>query len=122
MDQQTTRVINIKSDMPTVKEARRELVLAINRARADGVHVLKVIHGYGSKGVGGALRDALRKSLLKRRKEGVVSLIVFGEAWGMFNEQARALRDRYGFLRDDEDYNRENPGVTIVELDHSDGK
>jgi hypothetical protein len=122
MNQQTTRVINIKCDMPTVEEARRKLVLAINSARADGVQVLKVIHGYGSKGVGGALRDALRKSLLKRRKEGVVSLIVFGEAWGMFNEQARALRDRYPFLRDDDDYNRENPGVTIVELNRADGK
>ena len=120
MKQQSVRVINIKGDMPTVDEARRELVAAIERARTDGVSVVKLIHGYGSTGVGGALRNALRKSLQRRRKEGVVSAIVYGEAWGVFDEHARALRNRYAFLRDDPDYNRQNSGVTLVELSRMD--
>ncbi len=120
MKQQTIRVINIKSDMPTVEEARRELIAAINKARADGVKVVKIIHGYGSTGVGGALRNALRKSLQKRRKEGVVSSIVFGESWGVFDEHARALRNRHAFLREDPDYNRQNSGVTLAELNDVD--
>ena len=120
MKQQTQRVINIKGDMPTVEEARRELIAAIHKARADGVRVIKLIHGYGSKGVGGALREALRKSLQKRRKEGVVHSIVFGEKWGVFDEGARALRNRHAFLRDDDDYNRQNSGITLIELNIDD--
>ncbi len=116
MKSQLIRVINIKSDMPTVDEARRELIAAIDRARADGVQVIKLIHGYGSTGVGGALRNALRKSLLKRRKEGAVKSIVHGEMWGVMDEHARALRNRHTFLRDDADYNRQNSGITLVEL------
>lgn len=116
MKSQPIRVINIKSDMPTVDEARRELIAAIDQARADGVQVIKLVHGYGSTGVGGALRNALRKSLLKRRKEGAVKSIVHGEKWGVFDEGARALRNRYAFLHKDSDYNRQNSGITIVEL------
>ena len=116
MKTQSIRVINIKSEMPTIDEARLELIAAIDQARADGVQVIKLIHGYGSTGVGGALRNALRKSLLKRRKEGAVKSIVHGEMWGVMDAHARALRNRYAFLRKDSDYNRQNSGITIVEL------
>ena len=120
MKPQAIRVVNIKGDMPTVDEARRELVAAIDRARLDGVQVIKLIHGYGSTGVGGALRNALRKSLLKRRKEGVVKSIVHGEKWGVFDEGARILRNRYAFLHKDADYNRQNSGITMIELNDLD--
>jgi len=43
------------------------------------VTAVKVIHGYGSSGVGGALRQGIRKSLISRRKEGSVKAVVFGE-------------------------------------------
>lgn len=116
MTPQPFRTINIKSDMPTVDEARKELLKQIDKARREGVRVLKIIHGYGSTGVGGALRDALRKSLRKRRKEGVVKTVVFGEAWGLYDAHARAFRNRHDFLRNDSDYNQQNSGITLVEL------
>lgn len=116
MAQGKLRELNIKAGMPTVDEARRILIESLETARSGGVRVLKVIHGYGSSGVGGKLRGALRRSLELRKKEGAIKGLIKGEDWSIFNEEARGLCDRFPFLRDDQDYNRENPGITIVEL------
>ncbi len=110
------REINIKAGMPTVDEARRILLEGLQTAKSGGVRVVKVIHGYGSSGVGGKLRGGLRRSLALRKKEGAIKGFIQGEDWTLFNEEARALCDRYPILRDDPDYSRENPGITIVEL------
>lgn len=110
------REINIKAGMPSVDEARALLLESLLTAKAGGVRLLKVIHGYGSTGVGGRLRSALRRSLELRKKEGAIKGFIKGEEWTLFNEDARALCDRFPFLRDDPDYSRENPGITIVEL------
>jgi hypothetical protein len=112
----TLREVNIKAGMPTVDEARRILLEQIQTARMSGVRLLKLIHGYGSSGVGGKLRGALRRSLALRKKEGAIKGFIQGEEWTLFNEEARVLCERYPFLRDDPDYSRENPGITIVEL------
>ena len=109
-------VINIKADMPSVDEARRLLKAEIERAKARGVGVLKVIHGYGSSGAGGALRGAIRKSLSLRRKEGVIQDFIHGENWSVFDERVVALIDRFPSLRRDQDLARSNEGVTIVVL------
>ncbi len=110
----TIEVLNIKADMPTVEEARRRLLDAIKSARARGVQVVKVIHGYGASGVGGHLRSALRKSLSRRRKEGLVKEVIFGEAWSAFDERTRACLDQHPSLRNDPDLDRSNEGMTIV--------
>jgi hypothetical protein len=110
----TIEVLNIKADMPTAEEARRRLLDAIRSARARGVPVIKVIHGYGSSGVGGHLRSALRKSLSRRRKEGVVKEVIFGEAWSAFDDRTRACLEQHPSLRTDIDLERSNEGMTII--------
>lgn len=69
---QRVRMLKIERGMPSVDSARRDLITAIANARRDGVAIIKIIHGYGSSGVGGKLRIALRKSLTRRRSEGHV--------------------------------------------------
>lgn len=95
-------------------EARKRLVNEINLAKRSGVKAMKVVHGYGSTGKGGALRDALRKSLLRRKKEGVISGYVYGEKWSIFEPDARAILEICPQLRSDPDLDRGNEGVTIV--------
>ena len=56
------RIYNVEAGMPTLDDARRLVIGEIKRAKRDGVKVLKVIHGYGSSGKGGALCVGLRKS------------------------------------------------------------
>jgi hypothetical protein len=58
------------------------------------VKVLKVIHGYGSSGKGGALCVGLRKSFRLRKKEWVIKDFVAGEDLSIFNDTVMALLER----------------------------
>ena len=108
--------LNIKSDLPTVDEARRRLITELQRAKAKGATAIKLIHGYGSTGVGGRLRDALRSSLTRRRKEGLIQSWVAGEKWDPFDPVAQAILEACPELGRDRDMGQGNPGVTIILL------
>lgn len=108
--------INIKDDRPTVEEARRRLASAIASAKAGKVQVLKIVHGYGAGGSGGAIRTAIRRSLAKRRKECVIEEFIPGERWSIFDERAGELIRRYPGLARDRDLEDFNEGMTVVFL------
>ena len=108
--------INLEAGFPTVDDARRRLLSEMQSARARGVRVIKVIHGWGSSGEGGKLGPAIRKSLRLRVKEGKASLVLPGERFSSDTNEGRELVQRYPALRNDRDYNRANPGITLVEL------
>lgn len=110
------RSIQLKNGLPTVDEARRRLLAEMESARAAGVRVLKVIHGWGSSGEGGVLGPAIRRSLRLRVKEGRAVLVVPGERFGSDTEEGRQLAGRHPSVRGDVDFNRANPGITVVEL------
>jgi hypothetical protein len=112
----TVRVVLIKSGLPTVEEGRARLQAELDRARADGMVVLKLIHGYGSSGVGGSLRRGLRASLRQRHKEGRIRAFLPGEQWDLFNEVARELLQACPELASDQDLGRYNEGITLVLL------
>ena len=110
------KILNIEAGMPTVEEARHMLLAELKQAKQCGVGAVKVIHGYGSTGKGGALRGALRKSLLRRKKEGLVTRVIFGEKWSVFEGDARYAIEHCPDLRSDRDLNHSNEGITIVLL------
>jgi hypothetical protein len=110
------KIVNIEEEMPTLEEARQMLLAEIKLATQSGVKVLKVIHGYGSTGKGGALRGGLRTSLLRRKKEGLVLRVIFGEKWNVFEEDARYAIEKCPELKGDRDLNRSNEGITIAVL------
>ncbi len=113
---QTVTEINIKSDMPDVKEARKRLREELDKARQKGHVAVKIIHGYGSKGVGGTLRDALRRSLTGMRNKNQIQHFVHGERFSFDELVAREAIDMCPALNRDSDYNRHNEGITIVIL------
>ncbi len=108
--------VTIKEGMPSAAEARRRLATELDVARRKGIRVLKLVHGYGSGGVGGKLRRSLRRDLAERQADRKLGRIVAGEAWSIFDETARSLLDDYPELRRDPDLERGNAGVTLVEL------
>ena len=102
--------------MPILDEARRLVIAEIKQAKREGVKVLKVIHGYGSSGKGGALCVGLRKSFGLRKKEGVIKDFVAGEAFSIFNPTVLAMLEAVPELRGDPDLSATNEGVTILWL------
>ncbi len=110
------RTFNIEAGLPTLDEARRLVAAEIKQAKREGAKVLKVIHGYGSSGKGGALCVGLRKSFGLRKKEGVIKDFIAGEDFSIFNQQVLALLEAVPGLRGDPDLNLTNEGVTFLWL------
>jgi hypothetical protein len=110
------KILNIEAGLPTVEQARQILISELKQAKRSGLSAVKVIHGYGSTGKGGALRGALRTSLLRRKKEGLVTRVIFGEKWSVFEDDTRYAIERCPELRSDRDLNRSNEGITIALL------
>jgi ribosomal protein S9 len=108
--------INLEIGHPTVEEARQMLKAGLEQCRNRKVIAVKVIHGYGSSGVGGALRHGIRKSLINRRKEGSLRAVVFGENWSIFDSVARSMLEQCPVLSKDRDLGNSNPGISVVLL------
>ena len=112
----TYRVVNMKTGWPTVDEVQDHLLDELDRAFRDGVRALKLIHGYGSSGVGGRLRTALRRSLTELEKDGYIHAVIPGEAFLSRSAKVVALLKAVPAVCDDHDLDRHNIGVTLVVL------
>lgn len=110
------RVVNLEAGLPSLDEARRRLLVEMAQARREGVRILKVIHGYGSSGQGGVLCAGIRRSLRLRVKEGAALTVIPGERFSSDAVEMRAVLQRHPSLRRERDFNRANPGITILEL------
>ena len=104
--------LNIESGKPRVEGAKQLLLGQLAIARRQGVKVIKLIHGYGSSGKGGALRTELRKMLSGMREVRTIA----GEDFGIFDAATRDLIAKYPDLRRDSDLNKSNPGITMIVL------
>ena len=110
------RTFNVEAGMPTLDEARGLVVEEIKQAKRGGARVLKVIHGYGSSGKGGALCIGLRKSFGLRKKEGVIKDFIAGEDFSIFNDTVLDLLEAVPELRGDPELGATNEGVAILWL------
>ena len=110
------RIFNVEAGMPILDEARRRVAAEIKLAKQKKARVLKIIHGYGSSGKGGALRVGLRKSFALRKKEGAIREFIPGEEFSVFNKNVLDLLEAVPELRGDPDMNAVNEGITILWL------
>ena len=107
---------NVEAGRPSLDEARRLVIEEIKQAKREGVRVLKVIHGYGSSGKGGALCVGLRKSFGLRKKEGVIKDFIAGEDFSIFNNAVLSLLEAIPEFRGDPDLGATNEGASILWL------
>ena len=110
------KLVNLEEGMPTVEEARQRLERELNVAREQKVTALRVVHGYGASGVGGALRVALQLHLQELKKSGAIREVIFGENWRIADEASWQWLQRYPEWKQDRDLNRQNKGISIVVL------
>jgi len=108
--------LNLKDGLPGVEQARTRLRAEIEKAQASGLKLLKIIHGYGSHGIGGELRIALQSSLRQMAHSGEISDCIYGENWRKGDERSWNLLKRMPQLKDDPDLGRGNRGITLVLL------
>jgi len=110
------KTVSLEDGMPSIPEARARLTRELHVARVSGLALLKIIHGYGSSGVGGDLRIAVQATLRQMQQRGEVRGCIFGEDWRASDEHTWALIKRFPALKHDRDLGRSNLGITIVEL------
>lgn len=110
-------IVDLEHKRPTVEQARIRLDQSLRDARSQKYNVIKLIHGYGSSGKGGAIKAdvALQLKELKRTKK--IQNYVHGENFSCFDEDTRKITYFFPQLKDDRDYSRENAGITIVMVD-----
>lgn len=106
--------INLECGKPTAADALEILKSIISNAKSGNVGCLYVIHGYGSSGKGGVIRDKARQWLNARARNGVVKCVINGEDFNIFNFKALELKNKYKEL--EQLLKVCNHGVTVVEL------
>lgn len=109
---QQLRVVNLERGMPLVRDALQRLALELEFASRSGCKVLVLIHGYGSSGKGGAIKEAVRSQLQSSLEQKNLRQVVPGEECGKRFGHARQLMKRFPFL--EEFVQRPNPGITLV--------
>jgi len=113
------KTVNIKSGLPTAAQAEPRVRREIRAASVEGHKVLKIIHGYGSTGVGGVLREMVWDLCDQLRRQGTIRFHVPGEAFDRRTEAGKRLLAEYPQLREDRDCQRNNRGITLVVLGSS---
>ncbi|MGA9307697.1 MAG: hypothetical protein WBW31_20015 [Candidatus Sulfotelmatobacter sp.] len=110
------KTVNLKSDMPLVREALERLDRELALAHQQKAKLLKLVHGYGSSGAGGEIRIAVQNRLLELAQNGQIRGCIFGENWSKTDDVAWKLLQSHPELKSDSDLGRRNRGVTIVLL------
>lgn len=107
------REYDVHYGQPTVDVALRLLDNAIRIYRTKEP-CIKIIHGYGSKGVGGAIREAVRTALQTKLSRGEIQAMIPGEAFLVPMGYADQIHRYKSLLQGDVDAKRGNDGITFV--------
>ena len=110
------KTVNLEEGMPTVEQARLRLQHELHMARREGWVAVKLIHGYGSSGAGGALRIELQKELRRWAQQKSVKAFIAGEDWRVSDETTWMLLKRFPEWKADTDLGRGNQGISVVVL------
>ncbi len=108
------KTINLEEGRPTVDQARQRMLKEIEVARREGCDGVRLIHGYGSSGVGGGIRLAVGRALQEMKKHGKLATVIYGEEWRISHAETWALVRKHPELKQDPDLGRKNRGITLV--------
>jgi hypothetical protein len=114
--QAALKIVNLELNRPTVPTALSLLEDALRFAREQKYVAVKLIHGYGSSGVGGDIRIAVQKTLAQKLAAKEIRAFVPGEDWRISNESSWELLKKCPELKQDSDIGRANRGISIVVL------
>jgi hypothetical protein len=108
------KIYNVKENMPTKLEAGKLLAEFIKQHKNE--KVIKIIHGYGSTGVGGSIKQIVHKSLRNKRKSKEIKAFIPSEAIFELQGFDEDISKYLHLIKNDIDAKRPNDGVTFVIL------
>ena len=110
------KTINLEEGRPSAASASSCLLDQLRMAREQGFAAAKVIHGYGSHGIGGELRIAIQGMLARMAQDGNIAAFIAGEDWRVSDEMTWRLIQEHRELKQDRDLGKGNKGISIVVL------
>jgi hypothetical protein len=108
------KIVNLELHRPAVPTALSLLEDALHIARDQKYVAVKLIHGYGSSGVGGDIRIAVQKTLAQKLAAKEMRAFIPGEDWRISNQATWDLLKKFPELKQDSDLGRANRGITVV--------
>jgi len=111
----TVVTVNLKEGLPVVEEALQRMTRKLYESRLQGTKLVRLVHGYGSTGSGGAIKLAVRRELETARRDGAIKDYVSGEDY-QHSDAGRKLRSRFPQLKATVRTDQQNPGITFVAL------
>ncbi len=106
------KTYNIKADLPSKLDAGKRLAELIRQNQSE--KIIKIIHGYGSSGEGGSIKQLVHKSLRNHRKKGNILDFIPGEAKKELLGFDEVIRTYSDYVKNDHDFMIGNPGITYV--------
>lgn len=108
--------IDIKSEKQTVNEAIAQFLVEVEAYKKGGYKVMKVIHGYGSHGVGGAIRLAFLKKCQDLKNRKIIEDFTCCDKWTDKNTVKKIAINYCPDLLADSELYHINSGCSIVIL------
>lgn len=112
-------ILNLEVGMPFVKDALEKFDCALKMARTKDIGILKIIHGYGSTGTGGKIKEALHKHLKTLLNNKTIKGFIAGENYSKSTNSAvngQKITDCYSELLESQRGDSYNQGISFVEL------
>lgn len=106
------RTVNLEKGMPTVEQALLRFRNEMSQAAREGCRVLILIHGYGSSGEGGLIRQEIRRQLQFMYDSRQINDFLRGEECDRRLGHGRHVVRRFPFVK--KFLLRANPGISIV--------
>lgn len=71
--------LNLEINLPKVDQAIEKFDQVLSELTGTAVQLVKVIHGYGSSGQGGRIKEAIRQELIYQRRDHLIHSYFAGE-------------------------------------------
>lgn len=111
------KVLNLKEEVG-VESALNLLENEIKYCTIEGYSVIIAIHGYGSHGKGGVIKQEVQKLLKNLKKNKAIFDYIPGEKWGEMREDRKYLQTIFPEIILQEHLLNLNNGITIILLNN----
>ena len=108
--------LNIKEGFPPSDVAVANMEIEIEALYNTETKVIKVVHGYGSHGVGGEIKKLAHSRLSLLKKQNKILDYIPGEKFGETEKHSDFIVSNFPELIIDTDLKNYNSGITIVFL------